>query len=86
MRNQRRNGIVLVAALAALVVVALVVIFSGEEEDQTVTMARANWSSGYMQAEIYAQLIGELGYTVTDPDAHTLSPVLLLSGAGQRAV
>ena len=74
MRNQRRNAIVLVAALAALVVVALVVIFSGEEEDQTVTMARANWSSGYMQAEIYAQLIGELGYTVTDPAAHTLSP------------
>ena len=74
MRNQRRNAIVLVAALAALVVVALVVIFSGEEEDQTVTMARANWSSGYMQAEIYAQLIEELGYTVTDPAAHTLSP------------
>ncbi len=74
MRNQRRNAIVLVAALAALVVVALVVIFSGDEEDQTVTMARANWSSGYMQAEVYAQLIGELGYTVTDPAAHTLSP------------
>lgn len=74
MRNQKRNAIVLVGALAALVVVALVVIFSGEEEDQTVSMARANWSSGYMQAEIYAQLIGELGYTVTDPAAHTLSP------------
>ena len=74
MRNQRRNAIVLVGALAALVVVALVVIFSGEEEDQTVTMARANWSSGYMQAEIYAQLIGELGYTVTDPADHTLNP------------
>ena len=74
MRNQRRNAMVLAGALAALVVVALVVIFSGEEEDQTVTMARANWSSGYMQAEIYAQLIGELGYTVTDPAAHTLSP------------
>ncbi len=74
MRNQKRNAIVLVGALAALVVVALVVIFSGEEEDQTVTMARANWSSGYMQAEIYAQLIGELGYTVTDPADHTLNP------------
>ena len=74
MRNQRRNGIVLVAALAALVVVALVVIFSGDEEDQTVNMARANWSSGYMQAEIYAQLLGELGYTVTDPADHTLNP------------
>ena len=37
-------------------------------------MARADWSSGYMQAEIYAQLIGELGYTVTDPAGHTLNP------------
>ncbi len=74
MRNQRRNAMVLAGALAALVIVALVVIFSGEEEDQTVTMARANWSSGYMQAEIYAQLIEELGYTVTDPAAHTLNP------------
>ena len=74
MRNQRRNAMVLAGALAALVVVALVVIFSGEEEDQTVTMARAEWSSGYMQAEIYAQLIGELGYTVEDPAGHTLNP------------
>ena len=74
MRNQKRNAIVLVGSLAALVVVALVVIFSGEEEDRTVSMARANWSSGYMQAEIYAQLIGELGYTVTDPADHTLNP------------
>ena len=74
MRRQQRNVTVLVGALAALVVVALVVIFSGEEDDRSVTMARADWSSGYMQAEIYAQLLGELGYTVTDPAAHTLSP------------
>ncbi len=74
MRKQQRNTMVLVGALIALVVVALVVIFSSEEEDNTVTMARANWSSGYMQAEIYAQLIGELGYEVTDPAAHTLNP------------
>ena len=74
MRKQRRNAMVLAGALAALVVVALVVIFGGEEEDTTVSMARADWSSGYMQAEIYAQLIGELGYTVTDPADHTLNP------------
>lgn len=30
----------------------------------TVTMARANWSSGAMQAEIYAQLLEELGHEV----------------------
>ncbi|MCY3649018.1 MAG: hypothetical protein F4Y99_06035 [Acidimicrobiaceae bacterium] len=74
MRNQRRNAMVLAGALIALVVVALVVIFSGEEEDRTVNMARADWNSGFMQAEIYAQLIGELGYTVTDPADHTLRP------------
>ena len=74
MRKQQRNTLVLVGAFVALVIVALVVIFSGEEEDNTVTMARANWSSGYMQAEIYAQLIGELGYEVNDPAGHTLNP------------
>ncbi len=30
----------------------------------TIRMARANWSSGAMQAEIYAQLLEELGYDV----------------------
>ena len=74
MRKQQRNTLVLVGAFVALVIVALVVIFSGEEEDNTVTMARANWSSGYMQAEIYAQLIDELGYEVNDPAGHTLNP------------
>ncbi len=74
MRKQKRNTVALVALVAALVVVALVMIFSGDEDDNTVTMARADWSSGYMQAEIYAQLIGELGYTVSDPADHTLNP------------
>ncbi len=75
MKKQQRNTLVLVGALVALVIVALVVIFSGEEEeDGTVTMARADWSSGYMQAAIYAQIIGELGYTVNDPADHTLRP------------
>ena len=74
--NIRKNrGLMLIGALIALVVVALVVIFTGDEEDDgTVTMARADWSSGYMQAAIYAQIIGELGYTVNDPADHTLRP------------
>jgi len=75
MKKQQRNTVVLIGALAALIVVALVMIFSGDEEDDgTVTMARADWSSGYMQAAIYAQIIGELGYTVNDPADHTLRP------------
>ena len=40
----------------------------------TVTMARANWSTGYMQAAIYAALLGELGYAVSDPSDLELAP------------
>ena len=32
-----------------------------------VTAARANWTSGYFQAELYRLLLEELGYTVSDP-------------------
>ena len=62
----------LIAAVAAFL---LVLSACGvEDEGGPVSMARANWSSGYMQASIYAQLIEELGYEVTDPAASTLSP------------
>ena len=37
-------------------------------------MARANWSSGYMQAAILRSLLEELDYTVGDPAAATLTP------------
>ena len=33
----------------------------------SVTAARANWSTGYFQAAIYAALLTELGYDVSDP-------------------
>ena len=42
--------------------------------DVPVTMARGNWSTGYMQAAIYAALLGELGYEVSDPAALELAP------------
>ena len=35
-----------------------------------VTMGRANWSTGYFQAELYRQLLTELGYNVSDPGCH----------------
>ena len=38
------------------------------------TIARANWSTGYMQAAIYAALLEELGYTVSDPSDLELAP------------
>ena len=43
-------------------------------EGVSVTMARANWSTGYMQAAIVAALLGELGYAVSDPADLELAP------------
>ena len=61
----------------AVVLTAFALVLSAcaaDEDDGTVTMARATWESGHMQAAIYAQLLGELGYTVSDPAASTLDP------------
>ena len=67
-----RTPVILVAVLAVL---ALVLAGCGtDENDGTVTMARADWNSGHMQAAIYAQLIGELGYEVSDPADNTRDP------------
>lgn len=43
-------------------------------EGVSVTQARANWSTGYMQAAIYHDLLEELGYDVTDPAELELAP------------
>ena len=43
-------------------------------EGVSVTIARANWSTGYMQAAIYAALLSELGYEVSDPADLELAP------------
>ena len=40
----------------------------------TVSMARANWETGYFQAEIVRQLVEELGYAVNDPASFELDP------------
>ncbi|MGI9605770.1 MAG: BTAD domain-containing putative transcriptional regulator [Acidimicrobiales bacterium] len=40
----------------------------------TVTVGRADWSSGYFQAAVFAALLEELGYTVTDPAVNEQSP------------
>lgn len=61
-----------IAAVAAFVLVLSAC--AVQEEEGPVAIARADWSSGYMQAAIYAQLIEELGYEVTDPAAAELRP------------
>lgn len=45
-------------------------------EGVEVTMARADWSTGYFQAAVYRQLMEELGYTVSDPSELELGPSL----------
>ena len=63
----------LIAGVAAFVLM-LSACAVQDEAGGPVRIARANWSSGYMQAAIYAELIEELGYEVTDPAASTLRP------------
>jgi len=43
-------------------------------EGTTVSMARANWDTGYFQAEVYRQLLKELGYDVGDPTDAEMAP------------
>ena len=69
----RRSLLRFLALLAASALV-LSACGVGDEDEGPVQMARASWSSGFMQAAIYAQLIGELGYEVTDPADQTLDP------------
>lgn len=43
-------------------------------EGVSVTMARGNWSTGYMQAAVYATLLTELGFRVSHPADLELPP------------
>lgn len=55
-------------------------------EGVSVTMARANWSTGYMQAAIYQQLLEELGYEVSDPAENEMDPATFFPAVAQRDV
>ena len=45
-------------------------------EGKTALMGRANWSSGYVQAQILHDLMEELGYDVSSPDELEFAPDL----------
>ncbi len=45
-------------------------------EGKTTTMGRANWASGYVHAQILHDLMEELGYDVSSPDALEFAPDL----------
>ena len=46
----------------------------------SIRMARANWSTGYFQAEVYRALLEELGYEVSDPSQAELGPDIFYVG------
>lgn len=46
----------------------------GELPPPVVVMARGDWETGWFQAEIVAQLVGELGYDVSSPADNELAP------------
>ena len=52
-------------------------------EGVSVSMARANWSTGYMQAAIYRTLLQELGYEVSDPAEAELAPATFYPALGE---
>ena len=45
-------------------------------EGATINMARADWSTGYFQAQLYKQMLEELGYEVSEPSELELGPSL----------
>ncbi|WP_419918529.1 glycine betaine/L-proline ABC transporter substrate-binding protein ProX [Candidatus Poriferisocius sp.] len=52
-------------------------------EGVSVSMARANWSTGYMQAAIYRTLLQELGYEVSNPAEAELAPATFYPALGE---
>jgi glycine betaine/proline transport system substrate-binding protein len=51
-----------------------------------VTAARANWDTGYFEAEIVAALLRELGYTVTSPAEREMSPDIFYPAVASHLV
>ena len=52
-------------------------------EGVNVAMARANWSTGYMQAAIYQALLEELGFDVSEPSEAELPPATFYPAMAQ---
>ena len=75
--------------LALVIVAAFAVSACGGDDDpdsgsadddmadsDMVVMGRADWSTGYFQAQVYKQLLEELGYSVSEPADKELGPSL----------
>ena len=51
------------------------------QDNKEVKMAKANWDTGYFQAEVYKMALEELGYKVTEPKA--IKPSIFYVAAAQ---
>jgi glycine betaine/proline transport system substrate-binding protein len=63
-----------------LVIAALSI--SGAVYAAEVRMAKANWDTGYFQAEVYKQALEKMGYKVTEPKAMKPSVFYVAAAAG----
>ena len=52
-------------------------------EGKTVSMARATWDTGWFKAEIFKQLLEELGYSVEGPKTMDNLPFFLAAALGE---
>jgi glycine betaine/proline transport system substrate-binding protein len=64
----------------ALIITAISI--STMAQSAEVRMARANWDTGYFQAEIYKQALEKMGYKVTEPKTMKPSVFYLSAAAG----
>lgn len=75
MKNRKNRALWKVAA-AALALVLVAASCGSDDDEVSITMARANWDSGYFQASLYRQMLQRLGYEVSDPAEKELGPSL----------
>ena len=75
------NGRNTVKTLKSIIYLSLFVLASTMSQAKEVKMAKANWDTGYFQAEVYKMALEELGYKVTEPKA--IKPSVFYVAAAQ---
>jgi len=75
------NGRNTVKTLKSIIYLSLFVLASTMSQAKEVKMAKANWDTGYFQAEVYKMALEELGYKVKKPKA--IKPSIFYVAAAQ---
>ena len=68
--------------LKYLLTIIAAITISNSVNAADVRMARANWDTGYFQAEIYKQALEKMGYTVKEPTVMKPQVFYVAAGAG----